>query len=70
MSSPKTKAEARERIAELQGRIAQRKVDVAHYKSVTPKSSCRDACISRMNHEIASMKAEIAKLRAKIPSLS
>ena len=33
MSSPKTKAEAREEIASLQGKIAQRKAQLANYKA-------------------------------------
>ena len=33
MSSPKTKAEARERIAKLQGDMARKKADLAYHKS-------------------------------------
>lgn len=64
MSSPKTKAEARERIAKLQGNIAREKASLAHGK----------ANVSGFNpsygrNRIADWKAEIAELRAKIPSL-
>lgn len=54
MSSPKTKAEARKKIAELQG-------DIARLRSYdqTPDRKGR----------IAAAKAQIAKLRAQIPDL-
>lgn len=54
MSSPKTKAEARKKIAELQG-------DIARLRSYdqTPDRKGR----------IADAKAQIAKLRAQIPDL-
>lgn len=55
MSSPKTKAEARKKIAQLQG-------DIARYRSFPSKSQ-------DTKNRIASAKAEIAKLRAQIPDL-
>lgn len=55
MSSPKTKAEARAKIAQLQG-------DLARYKSWPNKSQ-------DIKNRIADTKAKIAELRAKIPSL-
>ena len=64
MSSPKTKAEARERIAKLQGNIAREQASIAHAKA-TIKGFNPSCGRSR----IADWKAEIAKLRAKIPSL-
>lgn len=69
ISTPKTKAEAREKIAKLQGDIARKKAELAHYKSYAPKGSYRNSQISNMNMDIANKKAKIAKLRAKIPSL-
>ena len=66
MSSPTTKAEAREKIAELQGDIARLKASLVNHKSQygeTPQGTMH------MRNEIAYKKAEIAKLRAKIPSL-
>lgn len=55
MSSPKTKAEARKKIAQLQG-------DIARYRSLPNKSQ-------DTKNRIASAQAEIAKLRAQIPDL-
>lgn len=55
MSSPKTKAEARKKIAELQG-------DIARYRTNPYKSQ-------DTKNRIASAKAEIARLRAQIPDL-
>lgn len=55
MSSPKTKAEARKKIAELQG-------DIARYRANPYKSQ-------DTKNRIASAQAEIAKLRAQIPDL-
>ncbi|MBR2452016.1 MAG: hypothetical protein IKB37_02445 [Rikenellaceae bacterium] len=55
MSSPKTKAEARKKIAELQG-------DIARYRANPYKSQ-------DTKNRIASAKAEIARLRAQIPDL-
>ena len=69
MSSPTTKAEAREQIAKLQGEIERKKADLAHYKSYATKGSYRDSQIANMNMDIANKKAKIAELRAKIPSL-
>ena len=66
MSSPTTKAEAREQIAKLQGDIAQLRAQAVWNKSRFPKTA---ACHSQVAHEIASKKAKIAELRAKIPSL-
>ena len=64
MSSPKTKAEARERIAKLQGNIAREKASMANHKAtIKGYNPMHD----RMR--IADWKAEIAELRAKIPSL-
>ena len=64
MSSPKTKAEARERIAKLQGNIAREQASIANAKATIKgfNPSCG-------RHRIADWKAEIAQLRAKIPSL-
>ena len=64
MSSPKTKAEARERIAKLQGNIAREQASIANAKATIKgfNPSCN-------RHRIADWKAEIAQLRAKIPSL-
>lgn len=64
MSSPKTKAEARERIAKLQGNIAREQASIAHSKATIKgfNPSCNRS-------RIADWKAEIAQLRAKIPSL-
>lgn len=66
MSTPTTKAEAREKIAKLQGDIARLQADLAHHKSQygeTPQGT------GLIRGRIADKKAEIAKLRAKIPSL-
>ena len=68
MSSPKTKAEARERIAKLQGDIARKKANLAYHKS-QHKSGYAKAYQGNEMMDIANMKAEIAELRAKIPSL-
>lgn len=68
MSSPKTKAEARERIAKLQGDMARKEADLAYHKS-QHKSEYAKAHQGNMMRDIANMKAEIAELRAKIPSL-
>ncbi|MBO5250082.1 MAG: hypothetical protein J6B15_05000 [Muribaculaceae bacterium] len=51
-SSPRTKSEIRERIADLQGQIAR--------QQALPKSYASKQCI-------ASARAEIAQLRAKLP---
>lgn len=55
MGSPKTKAEARKKIASLQG-------DIARYQALPSKSQ-------DTKNRIAAAKAEIAKLRAQIPDL-
>ena len=68
MSTPTTKAEAREKIAKLQGEIARLKADLAHHKA-TCKGSGGEYGASIIRGEIADKKAKIAKLRAKIPSL-
>lgn len=64
MSSPKTKAEARERIAKLQGNIAREKASLAH-----AKATIKGYNPMHERRRIADWKAEIAELRAKIPSL-
>ena len=70
MSSPKTKAEAREKIAKLQREIEYEKARIAHYKaSYGSSTSCAKANLGNMMQEVASKKAKIAELRAKIPSL-
>lgn len=51
-SSPRTKSEIRKRIADLQGQIAR--------QQALPKSYASKQCI-------ASARAEIAQLRAKLP---
>lgn len=68
MSSPKTKAEAREQIAKLQGDIAREKASLAHYKTYA-KSGQAKSVQANMMQDIANKKAKIAELRAKIPSL-
>ena len=68
MSSPKTKAEARERIAKLQGEIARDEAALAHYQSYA-KSGHAKAVQGDKMRDIADKKAKIAELRAKIPSL-
>lgn len=68
MSSPKTKAEAREQIAKLQGDIARAKASLAHHKA-NYKSAFAKASQSNEAMRIAGMKAKIAELRAKIPTL-
>lgn len=64
MSSPKTKAEARERIAKLQGNIAREKASMANAKAMVKGFNPMHG-----RSRIADWKAEIAELRAKIPSL-
>ena len=61
MSSPKTKAEARKKIADLQA-------DIARYKAFLASNKGRFSEIDTRNR-IASAQAEIAKLKAEIPSL-
>ena len=68
MSSPKTKAEAREQIAKLQGDIAREKASLAHHKA-TVKGPSAEYGASIIRNRIANKKAKIAELRAKIPSL-
>lgn len=68
MSSPKTKAEAREKIAKLQGDIARLQASLAAHKSQY-KSFQAKASQANMAQDIAIKKARIAELRAKIPSL-
>jgi hypothetical protein len=68
MSSPKTKAEAREKIAKLQGEIAREQANLAHHKAICKgPNKAYDASLIR--GRIADKKAKIAELRAKIPSL-
>lgn len=57
MSSPKTKAEARQKIAQLQGEIARFRANYNYSKS------------QDLKNRVASAKAEIARLRAQIPDL-
>lgn len=66
MSSPKTKAEAREQIAKLQGDIAHLKANLAYHKSQYGE---KPQGTGHIRSEIADKKAKIAKLRAQIPSL-
>ena len=66
MSSPTTKADAREQIARLQGDIAHLKAQAQKAKAECPKTALIHGQIA---NEIASKKARIAELRAKIPSL-
>lgn len=66
MSSPKTKTEAREKIAKLQGEIAHLQANAAYYKTQYPKTAM---CHSHVRSDIASKKAQIAKIRAMIPDL-
>ena len=66
MSSPTTKAEAREQIAKLQGDVARLKAQAQWNKAHFPKTA---VCHGQIASEIASKKARIAELRAKIPSL-
>jgi uncharacterized small protein (DUF1192 family) len=68
MSSPKTKAEAREQIAKLQGDIAREKASLAHHKA-TVKGPNAEYGASIIRDRIASKQAKIAKLRSQIPSL-
>lgn len=68
MSSPKTKAEAREQIAKLQGEIAREKAALAHHKSTFTGGYAKAHQANRAM-DIANKKAKIAELRAKIPSL-
>ena len=68
MSSPTTKAEAREKIAKLQGEIAREKASLAHHKA-TCKGPNAEYGASIIRGRIADKKAKIAELRAKIPSL-
>lgn len=72
MSSPKTKAEAREKIARLQGDLARRRARLATYRSTyggQGRGSYANAQMGNMRMEIAEIKAKIAELRAKIPTL-
>lgn len=67
MSSPKTKAEARKKIAKLQGDIAREQANLARIR--TDKNSNKAYSLSLSRNRIASLKGEIADLRAQIPSL-
>lgn len=64
MSSPKTKAEAREKIAKHQGEIARLRASLKNHSK-----TFSDYGKSGIRNEIASHQAKIAELRAKIPSL-
>lgn len=66
MSSPKTKAEAREKIAKLQGEVESLKAQDAWNKAHYPKTSI---CHGQVKSQIAEKKAQIAKFRAMIPDL-
>lgn len=68
LSEPKTKAEAREKIAKLQGQIAHEQATLAYHKSHFKGPNAAYGA-SLIRGRIADKKAEIAKLRAKIPSL-
>ena len=69
MSSPKTKAEAREKIAKLQGEIAREQASLAHHKAQYKGHPNAEYGASLIRGRIADKKAQIAELRAKIPSL-
>lgn len=68
MSSPKTKAEAREKIASLQGDVARLQASLAHHKAAF-KGPTALYSQSGMRGQIAEKKAQIAKIRAMIPNL-
>lgn len=67
MSSPKTKAEAREKIAKLQGDLAREQASLAHHKATYGNKAEYGASLIR--GRIADIKSNIAKIRAQIPSL-
>lgn len=64
MSSPKTKAEAREQIAKHQGDIARLRASLKNNSK-----TFSDYGKAGIRNQIASHQAKIAELRAKIPSL-
>ena len=66
MSSPKTKAEAREKMAKLQGDVARLQAQAAHHRTFSPKTA---PCHSQIKSQIADKKAQIARIRAMIPDL-
>lgn len=66
MSTPKTKSEAREQIAKLQGDVAHLQALAASNKIHFPKTA---PCHWQVKNEIAEKKAQIAKIRAQIPDL-
>lgn len=66
MSTPKTKTEAREQIAKLQGQLARLQADAAHNKAVFKKDAM---CHDQVRSQIADTKAKIAKLKAQMSSL-
>lgn len=68
MSSPKTKAEAREQIAKLQGELAREKASLAHHKA-TFKGGSAEYGASIIRNRIADKQAQIAKIKAMIPDL-
>lgn len=68
MSSPTTKAEAREQIAKLQGDIARDRASLAYHKA-SFKGPSAEYGRSQIRRSIANKQAKIAELRAKIPSL-
>ena len=66
MLSPKTKTEAREKIAKLQGDVAHLQAQAAMMKAQYPKTAL---CHGQIKGQIADKKAQIAKIRAMIPDL-
>ncbi len=68
MSNPTTKAEAREQIANLQGKLERKKAELAYHKSQY-KSAGAKAAQGNMMNDIAEIKAQIAKIKAKMSSL-
>ena len=66
MSTPKTKSEAREQIAKLQGDVAHLQALAASNKIRFPKTA---PCHGQVKSQIAEKKAQIAKIRAQIPDL-
>ena len=64
MSSPTTKAEAREQIAKRQGEIARLRAYLKNNSKILS-----DHGKSHIRDDIARHQAKIAELRAKIPSL-
>ncbi|MBR4452814.1 MAG: hypothetical protein IKS33_00985 [Bacteroidales bacterium] len=70
MGMPSTKAECDRKIAELEGQLERKKAELANVKRTTAESrrrgtnvSCTGA-VNGLNCTIASIKAEIAKVKA------